>query len=161
MNATEAFTAELKIEAATTRKMLERVPQASISWRPHARSRTLGEIATHIAGLPGVFIAPLLQDEFDHDTYVAPAATVGDIVATFDRNVVRAHETLNALSEKQLLEPWRYRFGERVIFELPRFVVIRTSGLNHLIHHRGQLSVYLRMLDVPLPSVYGPTADET
>ncbi len=141
--------------------MLERVPQASFSWRPHTRSRTLGEIAAHIAGLPGVFIAPLLQDEFDHNTVVAPPAIVEGIVAAFDRNVARAHETLDALSEEQLLEPWRYRYGERVIFELPRFVVIRTSGLNHLIHHRGQLSVYLRMLDVPLPSVYGPTADET
>jgi uncharacterized damage-inducible protein DinB len=160
MSPIEAFNAELKIEAAITRKMLERVPQASLGWRPHERSRTLGEVATHIANLPGLFLVPLLHDEFNHNDYSSRTDTVTAIVDTFDRNVAAAHETLGTLSEEQLLAPWRYRYGDHVVFELPRFVVIRTTALNHLIHHRGQLSVYLRMLDVPLPSVYGPSADE-
>ena len=160
MNPTEAFSAELKIEAPITRRMLECVPADRLAWKPHAKSRTLGEVADHIAAIPGLFIAPLRQDEFDRTTYDGSIGTVPEILATFDRNVARAGETLAALTAEQLLAPWRYRYGDRVIFELPRFVVIRSTAFNHLIHHRGQLSVYLRLLDVPLPPVYGPTADE-
>ena len=160
MKLTETLVAELRVESPTTRKMLERVPQAAFGWKPHAKSRTLGEVAGHIANLPGLFIAPLLQDEFDRNSYAAATGTVEDTLATFDANVARAVEVLGALSEQQLLAPWRYRYGERVVFELPRLVVVRTTALNHLVHHRGQLSVYLRMLDVPLPPVYGPSADE-
>jgi len=157
----EAMIPELRIEAATTRKMLERVPEGSLGWKPHEKSRSLGEIAGHIANLPGVFIVPLLQDEFDHNAYSSKTDTVANILATFDRNVSRATEVLRTLTDEQLLAPWKYRYGDRVVFELPRLVVVRTSALNHLIHHRGQLSVYLRMLNVPLPGVYGPTADES
>jgi uncharacterized damage-inducible protein DinB len=161
MKLADALIPELGIEAASTRKMLERVPPDSLAWKPHEKSRSLGDIAGHIANLPGVFIVPLLQDEFDHNSYSSKIDTVPDILATFDRNVTRATEVLRALPEDQWLEPWKYRYGDRVIFELPRLVVVRTSALNHLIHHRGQLSVYLRMLNVPLPGVYGPTADES
>ena len=95
-------------------------------------------------------------------TNTQPVATdsVTDILATFDKNIASAMERLNTLSDERLLASWRYKYGEQVIFELPRLAVIRMMALNHLIHHRGQLSVYLRLLDVPLPSVYGPTADE-
>ncbi len=161
MNLSEPIRAELQHEAATTRKMLERVPPGALAWRPHEKSRTLGEIAAHIANLPGLFITPLDRDEFDRYEY-KPVATdsVTDILATFDKNIASAMERLNTLSDERWLAPWRYKYGEQVIFELPRLAVIRMMALNHLIHHRGQLSVYLRLLDVPLPSVYGPTADE-
>jgi uncharacterized damage-inducible protein DinB len=161
MNLNEPLIHELRVEAGTTRKMLERIPRESLAWKPHHKSRTLGEIAAHIANLPGLFISPLLEDEFDHHTYTAVTDTVAGILATFEKNVASASEVLNKLSDGRLLSTWRYRYGERVIFELPRLVVIRTSALNHLIHHRGQLSVYLRLLNVPLPPVYGPTADES
>ena len=140
--------------------MLERVPQDSFGWKPHEKSRTLGEIAAHIANIPGLFIATLEADEFDRHRYQAAGDTIQDILETFDRNVSKSFEVLKTLSDDQLLKPWRYNFGEQVIFEMPRLVVIRMPALNHLVHHRGQLSVYLRMLNVPLPSVYGPTADE-
>lgn len=161
MNLTEPIIAELQHEAATTRKMLELVPQDSLTWKPHEKSRTLGEIAAHIANLPGLFITPLDRDEFDRNDY-KPAATdsVSDILETFDRNISGALEVLKAQSDERLLTSWCYKYGERVIFEMPRLAVIRALALNHLIHHRGQLSVYLRLLNVPLPSVYGPTADE-
>jgi uncharacterized damage-inducible protein DinB len=161
MKMTDALIPELRVEAASTRKMLERIPPDSLAWRPHEKSRTIGEIAAHIANLPGLFIASLVEDTFDRNTYTVQADSVAEILSTFDRNVARAHEVLGALSDAELLAPWKYTYGERVVFELPRLVVIRTTALNHLIHHRGQLSVYLRMLDVPLPGVYGPTADES
>lgn len=160
MNLNELFITELQIEAGTTRKMLERVPQDSLSWKPHERSRTLGEIAAHIANLPGLFIATLNQDEFDRSDYKSVTETVSDILDTFDRNISSSLEVLKTQSDERLLTPWRYKYGVQVIFEMPRLVVIRTTALNHLIHHRGQLSVYLRLLNVALPSVYGPTADE-
>lgn len=161
MNVVESFIAELQHEAATTRKMLERVPQDKLTWKPHEKSRTLGEVASHIAHLPGVFIATLAREEFDRNEY-QPGTTgsTAGIVATFDRNIAAAFATLPTLTMEQLLGTWRYKYGERVIFEMPRLAVLRAMGLNHLIHHRGQLSVYLRLLNVPLPPVYGPTADE-
>jgi uncharacterized damage-inducible protein DinB len=99
-------------------------------------------------------------DEFDRHSYAASTENVVDILETFDRNVSRALEVLKTLSDERMLGSWRYKYGEQVVFEMPRLVVIRTTALNHLIHHRGQLSVYLRLLNVPLPPVYGPTADE-
>jgi uncharacterized damage-inducible protein DinB len=161
MNLREILLPELRIEAGNTRKVLERVPPASLAWKPHAKSRPLGELAAHVANIPGIFIASLLADEYDHGSYEAETDTVPAILATFDRNVAAAHETLAALPDERYLEPWKYRYGERVVFELPRLVVVRTAGLNHLVHHRGQLSVYLRLLDVPVPAIYGPSADET
>ncbi len=160
MNLNEPIIAELKIEARTTRRMLERLPKDALKWKPHAKSKTLGEIAAHIANIPGLFIAALNREEFDRHDYGAATETVPEILDTFDRNVSSALEVLNTLSDERLLSSWRYKHGERVIFEMPRLVVVRTTALNHLIHHRGQLAVYLRLLDVPLPPVYGPTADE-
>ena len=140
--------------------MLERVPPDSLAWRPHEKSRTLGEIAAHIANLPGMFIATMDRDEFDRYEYKSAPETLPDILQTFDRNISSALEALKTQSDERLLGSWRYKHGKQVIFEAPRLVVIRTTALNHLIHHRGQLSVYLRLLNIPLPSVYGPTADE-
>lgn len=160
MNLNEPLIAELQLESATTRTMLGRVPSDRLSWKPHEKSRTLGELAGHIANLPGMFIATLNQDEFDRYDYKSAADTVADILDLFDQNVAGALDVLKTLSDERMLAPWCYKYGEQVIFEMPRLIVIRTTALNHLIHHRGQSSVYLRLLNVPLPPVYGPTADE-
>lgn len=161
MGLIELIVAELEQEAAMTRKMLERVPQDSLTWKPHEKSRTLGEIATHIANLPGVFITPLNRDEFDRNEYRSSEVNrVSDILAIFDKNISSAFALLKTLSNEQMFIPWRYKYGQRVIFEMPRLAVIRAMALNHIIHHRGQLSVYLRLLNIPLPPIYGPTADE-
>jgi uncharacterized damage-inducible protein DinB len=162
MNLIEPMIAELRQEAKTTKRMLERVPEEKLDWQPHEKSMTLGRLAIHIAVLPGLFIANLDGDELDRSGWNPPAAdSVSNIVATFDKNISSAIEFLKTQSEEKLLGSWRYRNGEQVIFEMPRLAVIRFVCLNHLIHHRGQLSVYLRLLNVPLPSVYGPTADES
>lgn len=163
MKLNEPLIAELQHEAATTRKMLERVPQESLSWQPHEKSMTLGRLAAHIANLPRLLIATLNEDEFDTNDLRAqspPADNVSSILEAFDKTNSEALESLKTQSNERLLTPWRYRNGEQVIFEMPRLAVIRFVVLNHIIHHRGQLSVYLRLLNVPLPSVYGPTADE-
>jgi uncharacterized damage-inducible protein DinB len=161
MSLTEPIIAELQHEAATTKRMLERVPQDSLAWKPHEKSRTLGEVASHIANLPGLFIATLHSDEVDRYDYKPVGADNASAISeTFDKNIESSLEVLKSLSDERLFETWRYKYGEKLIFEMPRLAVIRALALNHLIHHRGQLSVYLRLLDVPLPSIYGPTADE-
>lgn len=160
MDITQPLIAELTHEATSTRKMLERIPQDSLAWKPHEKSRALGEIASHIANIPGLFIGALDHNEFDRNTYNAPGGTVDEILATFDKNIAHALETLAALSDERMHEVWRYRYGDRVVFEIPRLAAVRAMGINHLIHHRGQLSVYLRLLNLPVPGAYGPTADE-
>jgi uncharacterized damage-inducible protein DinB len=160
MTLNEPLISELQVEAATTRKILQRVPEESFNWKPHEKSRTLGEISGHIANLPGLFIAALAKNELDRFTYKSNVDNVNNILDTFDKNVFNSLDILKIISDEMMLSKWTYRYGEKVIFELPRFVVIRTTALNHLIHHRGQLSVYLRLLNISLPPVYGPTADE-
>lgn len=163
MNLSQPIIAELEREAATTRKMLERVPEDAFSWKPHEKSMPLGRLAGHVAELHSMFRAILTQEELDfaagnYEPF-APA-NVSELLETFDRNVAEAVELLKAQTDEALLRPWRMRRGEQVFFEMPRVAVIRSMALNHIFHHRGQLSVYLRLRDVPLPSVYGPTADE-
>lgn len=155
----EPLLAELRIEAATTRSLLERVPGGSLDWRPHPRSRTLAELASHIAEIPGIFLAALDREAFDRTGPSFAAASTEELVARLDANVARAAEVLAGLEDAHFFATWRYLVEGRVVFELPRFVVARTTAFNHLVHHRGQLSVYLRLLDVPLPPIYGPTAD--
>jgi uncharacterized damage-inducible protein DinB len=160
VNLREILVPEWRIEAATTRRVLERVPVDRLDYRPHAASRTLGELAAHIAVLPELFLARLPEEGLRVDDDAAPPADPAGLLERFDRSSVRALEALESLSDERFLEPWTYRRGERVVFTLPRLVVARTTALNHVVHHRGQLTVYLRMLNVPVPSVYGPSADE-
>lgn len=163
MNLTKPIIAEFQHEAATTRKLLERVPQESFTWKPHEKSMTLGRLAGHLAELPS-FFGPILNLEemnFDARNYQPfLPTTVSEILEKFDENVAHGIELLKTQDEEHLLKKWRLRRGEQIFFELPRISVIRTMAINHIIHHRGQLSVYLRLLDVPLPSIYGPSADE-
>jgi uncharacterized damage-inducible protein DinB len=162
MKVTEMILAELQQEAVTTRKMLERVPQDSFTWKPHEKSMGLGQLAAHVAGLYGTWLqASLTGDEFDlKDSKPSGAESVEDILEAFDRDVAAAVQVLKTQSDEGLNTPWRLKRAGQLLFELPRWVVIRSMVINHIIHHRGQLSVYLRLRNVPLPPVYGPTADE-
>jgi uncharacterized damage-inducible protein DinB len=162
MKLTEMLMGELKQEAATTRKMLERVPQDAFTWKPHEKSMALGQLAAHVANLFGAWLrASLTEDEYNlSDSRPSGEENVAGILEAFDRHVMEAAEILKTQSDEGLFNMWRLKRGEQVLFELPRWVVIRSMVFNHIIHHRGQLSVYLRLRDVPLPPVYGPTADE-
>ncbi|HEX8136296.1 MAG TPA: DinB family protein [Pyrinomonadaceae bacterium] len=163
MSLSQPIIAELQQEAKTTRKLLERVPEEAFSWKPHEKSMSLGRLAGHVAELHTMFRFILTEDELDFAAGkyqpFAPS-NVSELLESFDRNVAEAVELLKAQTDESLLKPWRMRSGEQVFFELPRVAVIRSMALNHIFHHRGQLSVYLRLRDVPLPSIYGPTADE-
>ena len=163
MNMIDPVLAELAHEAATTRRLLERLPQAHLTWKPHEKSMTLGRLAGHIAEIP-VRISDILEpDEYDFaagggDPHTA--SSVADLLAFFDQSVSQATERLKKQTTDRLLATWRLKKGGKQLLEMPRMGAIRFLLLNHLIHHRGQLSVYLRLQNVPLPSIYGPTADE-
>jgi uncharacterized damage-inducible protein DinB len=163
MSLCEPLAAELRQEAATTRRLLERVPEESFGWKPHEKSMALGRLAGHIAELPTLIAPALTQDELDFaagNYQPFNPTSVAELLERFDRNVADAAGLLSGQTDERMQEPWRLRSGEQVLFELPRAAVVRTMALNHIVHHRGQLSVYLRLLDVPLPSIYGPSADE-
>ena len=155
--------AELQQEAVATRKMLERVPNEKFSWQPHEKSMTLIRLAGHIAEMVMWTDATLKADELDFATadYKPKEYTdVSELVADFDKNIADAVETLNSTANETMMQNWRLRNGEQIYFELPKAAVLRTMVMNHIIHHRGQLAVYLRLLDIPVPSIYGPSADE-
>ena len=164
MRMIEPVEIEFRHEMASTRKVLGRTPEAHFAWKPHARSMSLDILAGHIAEIPGWVCEVFGTDEmvFDMATYgpFQPASSM-ELLSVFDANVSRAAEAMKGRSDALLAAPWRMTVGERVLFELPRIIVIRSMVLNHLIHHRGQLSVYLRLKDIPLPALYGPSADET
>ncbi|GGK86585.1 DinB family protein [Rufibacter glacialis] len=151
-------------EAANTRKMLQRVPEEHFDWRPHAKSMTLKELAAHIAELPRLFIAKVLTlEEFDFSkgTYRPFAGTTHqELMQFFEDNYQRSVEALSQTTAEEIEKPWSLKSGDRTLFTMPRQAVIRNIAISHFIHHRGQLSVYLRLLDVPVPGMYGPTADE-
>ncbi|HEX8561103.1 MAG TPA: DinB family protein [Pyrinomonadaceae bacterium] len=163
MSICATLAAELRQEARTTRRILERVPEASFGWKPHEKSMTLGRLAAHVAELPELILPALTQPELDFaagDFKPFDPQTSAELLEKFDRNIEEAVGLLEKQPDERMGEPWRMRHGEQVFFEMPRAAVVRFVGLNHVVHHRGQLSVYLRLLDVPLPSIYGPSADE-
>jgi uncharacterized damage-inducible protein DinB len=151
---------EFDEEMASTRRLLERVPTDKGRWKPHEKSFPLGHLAQLVSWMPG-WIASTL-----HEPHIDLAAAGGysfestdSLLTVFDSNVQQARDALSSVTGSRLDEPWSLRLGERVLFTAPRGEVVR-QHLNHLIHHRGQLTVYLRQVDVPLPQIYGPTADE-
>lgn len=159
----QIIAAELKQEAVSTRKMLERFPEGKADWSPHEKSMKLGQLASHIADVPNWIRPTVTQEELDFDkSDYKPAhfTTAAELVEHFDTSLEDALEVLQRVSDEDLMKTWRLRSGEQIFFELPRIQVLRGMVMNHLIHHRGQYSVYLRLNDVPLPGVYGPTADE-
>jgi uncharacterized damage-inducible protein DinB len=152
-------------EMATTRRVLEVVPDADAAWRPHPKSSTLGDLAAHIALLPlwGKFVAQKAELDLGLPANAAiagmPFTTVPELLARFDRHVSEARSALEPLSDAEMRETWTLKNRGATIFSLPRIAVLRSFILSHTIHHRGQLTVYLRLREVPVPSVYGPTAD--
>jgi uncharacterized damage-inducible protein DinB len=166
---TEKFTlgqtiaAELKHEAVSTRKMLERFPEGKADWSPHEKSMKMGALASHIADVPNWIPPTVTAEELDFSrTEYKPAnfTTAAELVEHFDKSLAQALALLQTVSDEDLMKHWRLRDGEKIFFEMPRIQALRGMVLNHLIHHRGQYSVYLRLNDVPLPGVYGPSADE-
>jgi len=153
---------ELGREAETTRRVLERVPTEKFSWKPHDHSRSLGDLAWHIATIPGRVAAMALVDDADVLTFKAPPRprTADEIVVAFGRGVEDAKEKLARLQDDDLNRMILFRAGEKRLAHVPKRAFLRSVMLNHGYHHRGQLSVYLRLLDVPVPPIYGPTADE-
>jgi uncharacterized damage-inducible protein DinB len=161
MSVAEQIIAELQHEAATTRRVLERVPTEHLSWKPHEKSMSLGELADHIARLPAG-IADLiteLETELPDVPRVQPSSR-DELLTTLDRCVPYAIEKLQGFGDGGLQETWRMTAQGRTLLQMPRVAMVRSVMLNHWYHHRGQLTVYLRLLEVPLPSVYGPSADE-
>jgi uncharacterized damage-inducible protein DinB len=158
----DALVDELSREAETTRRVLARVPSDRFSWKPHQKSKTVGELAWHIAVIPKRIATFAQHDDVDVGTVAVPPMpeTAEAIVEEFDRQVVEAKELLAKLDDSALSRAMTMRRGDVKFFSGPRFALLRAVMLNHSYHHRGQLSVYLRLLDVPVPSVYGPTADE-
>jgi uncharacterized damage-inducible protein DinB len=158
-----ATTGDLIHELSNTRLMLERVPDEHFDWTPHEKSMSLGQLAGHIANILQWQAMILRQDEVD---LAAPPPqqdapeTRADLLELFDARVDALKQTLDALDPDALARPWTLRHGERIIMEQPRAAMLRSMGISHMIHHRGQLSVYLRLLEVPVPGVYGPSADD-
>ncbi len=160
----ELLVAELEREAVGTRRMLERVPEGKNDWKPHEKSMPLGYLAALVATMPGWIAAMIEQDQLDvtaageHQT--RSASTTRELLEKFDKALDQARTALAGTTDEHLMTSWRMLAGGHVVAEQLRYVAIRDGALNHLAHHRGQLTVYLRLNDVPLPSLYGPTADE-
>lgn len=161
MSIAQALVAELEQEAHATRRVLERVPQAHLSWKPHPKSLSLGQLALHVATVPGNVAELLVPDSMQAPQFVhAEAATAAELVPALEASVARVRQHLGGLSDAAMGATWRVMRGDRELMAMPRMAFARAIMLNHWYHHRGQLLVYLRLLDVAVPSVYGPTADE-
>lgn len=160
MSISESLLPEFDLEMATTRRLLERVPSDKGTWKPHQKSFSLGHLAQLVARMPGWNTGVMRETALDLGSFQGYSYEKTEtLLAEFDRNVREARAVLAAAKDADFMVPWSLKAGDRVFFTLPRLAVLR-QNINHLIHHRGQLSVYLRLVDVPLPSIYGPTADE-
>lgn len=152
-------------ELATTRRVLERVPEADFGWKPHDKSMTLGQLAGHVANIP-FWLSATMDAQFydvtagDKEATLEPPSSRDDLLQQFDEKVRRARASLAKATDAEMMAGWSLRNAGQEIFSMPRLSVVRSFVLNHLVHHRGQLTVYLRLRNVPLPSIYGPTADE-
>jgi uncharacterized damage-inducible protein DinB len=162
MRMIDGLLAELEQEAGTTRRVLERIPQAHLTWRPHAKSMSLGQLALHVATVPGsVAELAALDTVPEPPAFVQPeAATAAELVPSLIASVAKAKEALGGFDDARMAAMWRLQSGGKEILAMPRVAFVRAIMLNHWYHHRGQLLVYLRLLDQSVPSVYGPTADE-
>jgi len=153
---------ELEEEARTTRRVLERVPDNNLAWRPHEKARTLGELALHVALVPGA-VAQLVtsQSPVQAPQFTDPSPqSAAELIPALEQSIATAKKVLGGMDDAVLMATWRMMQGERELFAVPRVALLRSIMLNHWYHHRGQLTVYLRELGVPVPSIYGPSADE-
>ncbi len=163
MSLAQSLAAELDYEAANTRKTLSRVPLEKYDWQPHPKSFSLGRLANHVANLLKWGSGTMSSTEYDFEKqpYAADEhRTTEALLAGFDAKLAATRAAIAEADEAAFFEPWTLRRGEQVFFTLPRVAVLRSMVFNHGIHHRGQLTVYLRELDVPVPALYGPSADE-
>lgn len=161
MRISEGLLQELEQEAQTTRRVLERVPQDHLEWRPHAKAMTLNELATHVANIPGGVAAGAAQSTMQLPNFPRPTvAHVRELLTLLDESVAKARTILGPMSDDDMQATWRLMNGEQTVMAMPRMAFLRAIMLNHWYHHRGQLSTYLRHLGVALPSIYGPSADE-
>jgi len=161
MRIAEALLQELEQEAHATRRVLERVPDAHLDWRPHAKSFSLGQLALHVAQIPGGVATLAMQSPATPPAFVQErAARSADLLPALEESIKTAKAAIGDLDDTRMMETWRLMSGDHELMAMPRAALLRAIMLNHWYHHRGQLLVYLRQLDVPLPSVYGPTADE-
>jgi uncharacterized damage-inducible protein DinB len=154
---------EFRQEAAITRRVLDKVPADKLSWQPHPKSMSLGQLAIHIANVPGRLSYILQQDQFEVDPKAfvpAPPKDMAEVNKTFDESCKTAEDFLGGLSEQSACKEFNLMVGGKPAISAPRIALVRSIMMNHLYHHRGQLSVYLRLLDVPVPAIYGRSADE-
>ncbi|HEX2715281.1 MAG TPA: DinB family protein [Candidatus Acidoferrales bacterium] len=166
MALSEALLPEFDQEMANTRVTLERVPEDKFTWKPHQKSGTMGCLAGHLSNIPSWVVTSISQDSLD----LAPAGgpvqplpppkSLKELLATFDRNVAEARAAIAAASDSHLMKPWTLLKTGQTVLTMPRMAVLRAFVMNHSIHHRAQLGVYLRLNNLPVPAIYGPSADE-
>ena len=158
----EPFISEMRQEAGATRRILERVPNDKLDWRPHEKSMPLGQLARHVASIPAEMTELFEPDTVDVSTIepTRSAQSADELVPLLDQSVEKGAKILAGMTDEQANGMWKMTAGDHTVMEVPRIAVFRSFVLNHWYHHRAQLGVYLRLLDIPVPSVYGPTADE-
>ncbi len=162
----DALLPEFDQEMATTRKFLERVPEDKTTWKPHEKSMPMGRLAAHIAELPGWAATVITQDSLDINPPGGSGFTPNQMTSRkqllelFEKSISSARAAISSVSDEELMKPWSLLNGGKKIFTLPKAAILRTFAFSHVIHHRAQLGVYLRLNDVPVPQTYGPTADE-
>lgn len=166
MSLSKALLPEFDHEMANARRTLERIPDDKFAWKPHERSFAMGELATHIANMLTWVVHTIERDSLDIAPPDAPklraplATSQKELLDTFDQNLTAARAAIEGASDEHLFQPWTLLSGGEKVFTIPRIAVLRSAVMNHIIHHRGQMSVYLRLNDIPVPSLYGPSADE-
>jgi uncharacterized damage-inducible protein DinB len=166
MSIAQLLLPEFDAEMEITRRLVERVPEGKPDWKPHAKSMALARLATHVTEIPGWLVWTFEKDELDISPPGAPKYepqilhTTAALLAQFDGNVAKGRAALAAAADDTFTRPWTFQMGGKSLWTKPKFEVYRSFGLNHLVHHRSQLGVYLRLLDVAIPGTYGPSADE-
>ena len=166
MSISASLLPEFDQEMANTRKALERIPDDKFDWKPHEKSGAMGWLANHLANLPSWTVFTINQDSLDlappgaEPFKVEPKKSRREVLEDFDKNVAAARAAITAASDEELFNPWTLLKGGVTLMTLPKIAVLRSFVMNHIIHHRGQFTVYLRLNDIPVPSIYGPSADE-
>ena len=162
MRIVDSILMELDQEAQTTKRVLDRIPEDKLAWKPHPKSFSLGQLALHIASVPGSVAAAAVPDSMEAPSFSQPEPkSRQEVLDTFSSSLENAKDTLNKMDDARIMSMWSLTKNGKVLISVPRIGFIRSILMNHNYHHRGQLSVYLRMLGVPVPSIYGPSADET
>jgi uncharacterized damage-inducible protein DinB len=161
MKLADSLLMEFDQEAQTTKRVLERIPDDKLAWKPHQKSFSLGQLALHIASGPGQIVAAVSQDSAEVPHFAQPEAkSRQEVLETFSKSMASARDALKKMDDARLMSEWTLTKNGKTLMSVPRIGFLRSILMNHTYHHRGQLSVYLRILDVPVPSIYGPSADE-